>query len=83
MADQEQQTDKYWIKPGIKVRYKDDGRELEVMRILQTREKYANGEIYHRIQGVKCSWKDDHGNEYSDIFHSRHLSPIQSELGQG
>jgi len=65
--------ERYWIHSGMKVRLKYGGPTMEVMRILQVRETLEDGTRATKMQGVKCRWIDEFGDEQTGRFHSNDL----------
>lgn len=72
-ATEKSSESKYWIEPGINVRLKWGGPVMEVMRILQTRTLMPDGTKMTKMQGVKCRWIDDFGDEQTGVYHSKDL----------
>jgi uncharacterized protein YodC (DUF2158 family) len=69
----EDASSRYWIEPGIKVKLVYGGPEMEVMRVLQTITTMPDGKKVTKMQGVKCRWTDDFGDERTGIYHSKTL----------
>lgn len=75
MSDQVTARGKYWIKPGAFVTKYPDDTVMVVMRVLQERDRLPDGTFESRIQGVKCKWEDDNGEQRTGIFRTTDLVP--------
>ena len=61
---------------GDKVRLTYGGPIMTVMRVEQTMIKEPGGKTKVVVNGVKCCWTDEFGDEKKGMFHTRELVPV-------